>query len=212
MAKAEVAATKSGRRRGAVPGAGRVVAGSARGLRLEAPPDARPMGDRLKEAVFAILEPELRDRGFLDLFAGSGAGSVEALSRGAATAILVERDPAALAVINRNLAATRLADRATIRRGDALEWLKQSASADGPFDVILADPPYDDPRLLEQTLAAISKAGPGRILAEAGVVAAKHARQTRPPGRIGLLASVRDRRFGESTVTFLRWAPEQETA
>jgi 16S rRNA (guanine966-N2)-methyltransferase len=170
------------------------------------------MGDRLKEAVFAILEPELRDRAFLDLFAGSGAGAIEAMSRGAATAVLVERDPAALAVINRNVTATRLADRATVRRGDALEWLKQAAAADGPFDVILADPPYDDPRLLEQTLAAISRAGPGRVLADTGIVAAKHARQTPPPARIGLLASVRERRFGESTVTFLRWAPEQETA
>jgi len=187
-------------------GAGRVIAGSARGMRLQAPPgDARPLGDRLKEALFASLEPELRGRTFLDLFAGSGAGAIEALSRGAARAVLVERDPAAIATITANLRTTRLLDQAAVRRAEALDWLRTAAAADGPFDVVLADPPYDAPEALTRALGIVAAAGPGAILAATGVLVAKHGRRAAPEARIGLLASVRERRFGESTLTFFRW-------
>ena len=195
--------------RGAGRGAGRVVAGSARGIRLQAPPgEARPLGDRLKEALFAILEPELRGGAFLDLFAGSGAGAIEALSRGATRAVLVDRDARAITTIAANLTATHLADSAVVRRANALDWLRTAASADGPFDAILVDPPYDAPDALAQALATIAAAGPGAILAPAGVVVAKHGRRTGPASGIGLLASVRERQFGESTLTFLRWETE----
>lgn len=189
--------------------AGRVVAGTARGLRLEAPPgSARPLGDRLKEALFAILEPDLRGAAFLDLFAGSGAAGIEALSRGAARAVFVDKDGDAIATIGRNLKATRLGDRAVVRRAEAVEWLRSGAAgADGPFDVILVDPPYDDAAALDAALAAIA-AGPGHLLAATGAIVAKHGRRASVAARIGLLASVRERRFGESTLTFLRWAPE----
>jgi 16S rRNA (guanine966-N2)-methyltransferase len=185
------------------------VAGSARGIRLLAPPgDARPLGDRLKEALFATLEPDLRGGSFLDLFAGSGAGGIEALSRGAVRAVLVERDPKALATIAANLGATRLQGAAVLRRADAFDWLRTSAAGDGPFDAILVDPPYDAPEDLTTALASIAAAGPGSILARDGVVVAKHGRTASPEARIGLLASVRERRFGESTLTFLRWETE----
>jgi 16S rRNA (guanine(966)-N(2))-methyltransferase RsmD len=186
-----------------------VIAGSARGIRLQAPPgDARPLGDRLKEALFAILEPDLRGRAFLDLFAGSGAAAIEALSRGAARAVIVDRDAAAVATIATNLRAAHLVDRAVVRRADAIGWLRTSASADGPFDVAFVDPPYDDPGALATALGIVAAAGPGAIVAETGVVVAKHGRRAAPAPRIGLLASVRERRFGESTLTFLRWETE----
>jgi 16S rRNA (guanine966-N2)-methyltransferase len=189
--------------------AGRVVAGTARGLRLEGPPGtARPLGDRLKEALFAILEPDLRDRAFLDLFAGSGAGGIEALSRGARRAVFVERNGEAIATIDRNLAATRLAERGLIRRADVGTWLRSGAAAVGPFDVVLVDPPYDDDAALRDAVDAIAAAGPDAILARAGVVVAKHGRGADLEPRIGLLASVRERRFGESVLTFLRWETE----
>jgi len=190
-------------------GAGRVVAGTARGLRLEGPPGStRPLGDRLKEALFAILEPDLRDGAFLDLFAGSGAGGIEALSRGARRAVFVERDGEAVATIGRNLAATRLVDRGLLRRADVGTWLRSAATEAGPFDVVLVDPPYDDDVALRDALDAIAAAGPDAILARTGVVVAKHGRGTDPGARIGLLASVRERRFGESALTFLRWGTE----
>ena len=92
-----------------MPDAGRVIAGRARGRRLAAPGEGtRPLADRVKETLFAILEPELPGATFLDLFAGSGAAGIEALSRGAAHATFVERDRAAIGVIKSNLERTGL--------------------------------------------------------------------------------------------------------
>src|SRR5215203_6889876 len=92
-----------------MPDAGRVIAGTARGTRLEAPGDAtRPLGDRVKQTLFAIVESDLRDARVLDLFAGSGAAGIEALSRGAAHATFVERDARAAGVIAANVASAGL--------------------------------------------------------------------------------------------------------
>jgi 16S rRNA (guanine966-N2)-methyltransferase len=90
-----------------VTDAGRVIAGTARGVRLVGPgAGTRPLGDRAKQALFAILEPDLVDRRVLDLFAGSGAAGIEALSRGASFVVFVERSATACRVIDRNLRAT----------------------------------------------------------------------------------------------------------
>jgi 16S rRNA (guanine966-N2)-methyltransferase len=188
--------------------AGRVIAGTARGIRLAAPGEGtRPMGDRVKQTLFAIVEPAIRGRAFLDLFAGSGAGGIEARSRGAARAVFVERDGGAVAVIRRNLAAAHLDDAASVvAKADATTWLRAEGAAAGPFGVVLLDPPYDHPELVTAALATIAAAGPGRILAADGVVVTKHAWRTPPPAEVGLLASERERRFGETTLTFHRWA------
>lgn len=191
--------------------AGRVIAGSARGLRLVAPASAaRPLGDRLKEALFAILEPEIRGQAVLDLFAGSGAGGIEALSRGAGRVVFVDRDADAIAAITRNLQATHLASSGAIVRAEVSAWLRGDGRRAGPFGVILVDPPYDDPALGDAALREIALAGPGSLLAAAGVVVAKHPRRIAPGPRIGLLASVRERQFGESGLTFLRWQADEE--
>lgn len=192
-------------------GAGRVIAGTARGRRLAAPgAGTRPLSDRVKQSLFAILEPELRGRGFLDLFAGSGAGGIEALSRGAATAVFVEQHRSAVHMVERNLrTAGLLGPRATIVPRDVLGWLagaEVAAAAPGGFAVVLIDPPYDSPDLLRRTLAAIAAAGPGRVLAEDGVAVAKHFRKDPPEGVIGLLRSRREERFGDTQLTFYRWS------
>ena len=192
-------------------GAGRVIAGSARGLRLVAPASgARPLGDRLKEALFAMLEPELRGGAFLDLFAGSGAGGIEALSRGADRAVFVDQAADASVAITRNLQATHLAPSGSIVRADAIAWLMGKGRGAGPFRGILVDPPYDAPDLITNALEAIAAAGPDGLLAAAGVVVVKHPRRVATPARIGLLASVRERQFGESALTFLRWQSPEE--
>src|SRR5512141_1187459 len=111
--------------------AGRVIAGSARGIRLQAPgPGTRPLGDRVKQTLFAILEPDLPGARVLDLFAGSGAGGIEALSRGAASAVFVERDASAVSVIAANLRATGLGEGrgAAVVRADAIAWLGREGS------------------------------------------------------------------------------------
>ena len=113
--------------------AGRVIAGSARSIRLDAPgPGTRPLGDRVKQTLFAMLEPDLPGARFLDLFAGSGAAGIEALSRGAGHATFVERDAGAATVIVGNLARTHLGgpDRVTVVRHETstatLGWLNQA--------------------------------------------------------------------------------------
>ncbi len=183
--------------------AGRVIAGTARGKRLRAPGEGtRPLGDRVKEALFAILEPYLAGSKVLDLFAGSGAGGIEALSRGAAAAVFVEHDARATSVIAENLAGARLSERGRVDRADALAYLRSRARADGPFDLVLVDPPYSDTDLM---VAALTLIGSEDTLLNPGAwVVAKHFWRTPPPPAAGLLASVRTRRFGETAVTFYR--------
>lgn len=184
--------------------AGRVIAGSARGIRLSAPGEGtRTLADRVKQALFAILEPRLRGARVLDLFAGSGAGGIEALSRGAAAAVFVERDARAIATIRANLERTHLAGpAASVIRTDAVKWLTTaSARAAGPYDIVLIDPPYDRP---ESLLAVMEQLGAGGLLAPGAGVVAKHFWRDRPPDRVGLLASGRERRFGETALTFYR--------
>ncbi len=187
--------------------AGRVIAGTARGIRIEAPGEVtRPLGDRVKQTLFAILEPDLVGANVLDLFAGSGAAGIEALSRGAAHATFVERDKGAAAVIAMNLGRTHLAGaRARIVRAEALAWLVgPEAAAVGPFDIVIADPPYAEAALLAAALEAL---GP-HVAADARVVA-KHPWRESPPAHVGLLASERQRRFGETMLTFYRRAEDR---
>jgi 16S rRNA (guanine966-N2)-methyltransferase len=184
--------------------AGRVIAGSARGIRLRAPgTGTRPLADRVKQTLFAILEPDLDGARVLDLFAGSGAAGIEALSRGASSAIFVEKDPGAASVIEANLLATSLAGpEATVVRADAVAWLGRQSSTSARFDLVIADPPYAEIDLLARTLQALGAAN--APLSSGARVVAKHFWRDRPPDRIGLLASERDRRFGETALTFYR--------
>lgn len=191
--------------------AGRVIAGSARGVRLAAPGEGtRPFGDRVKQTCFAILEPELGGARVLDLFAGSGAGAIEALSRGADHADLVERDRAALATIAENLRRTGLADRATPIRAEVLAWLTAEGSAAGPYDLVIVDPPYAEIALLRATLERLGAGGTARVVRPGGRVVVKHFWREELPERVGLLASERSRRFGETALTFYRATGEEE--
>lgn len=128
----------------------RVIAGSARRIRLAtvAGMDTRPTTDRIKETLFNMMQGCLAQGSFLDCFAGSGAIGIEALSRGAAQAVFIERNPEAAECIRQNLAATRLEDRALVMRCDVLEGLGRLEKAGRCFDVIFMDPPYG--RLLEK--------------------------------------------------------------
>jgi 16S rRNA (guanine966-N2)-methyltransferase len=183
--------------------AGRVIAGSAKGIRLRAPgPGTRPIADRVKQTLFAILEPDLPGANVLDLFAGSGAGGVEALSRGAAAATFIEKDQGAAAVIEANLRATGLGgDAATVIRWDVIRWLGETMG-ETAFDLVLVDPPYGETELLGRVLELLGTAD--APLAPDARVVAKHFWRDRPPERVGLLAAERERRFGETALTFYR--------
>jgi 16S rRNA (guanine966-N2)-methyltransferase len=207
------------RQRTAGATAGRVIAGSARGIRLVGPgAGTRPLGDRVKQTLFAILEPTIRDRPFLDLFAGSGAAGIEALSRGASLAVFVETDRAAVRAIEQNLAAAGFGGAAAVvAAARVAAWLGRHAAAasdravaSGPqvaFAAVFLDPPYEAPTNLEGALLGIAGAGPGAILAADGVVVAKHFWKE-PPVDLPLLRSFRQERFGETMLTFYRWADE----
>ena len=194
-----------------MPDAGRVIAGTAKGTRLRAPgPGTRPLADRVKQTLFAILEPELDGARVLDLFAGSGAGGIEALSRGAAGAIFVEKDQGAAAVIDANLRATGLAGpTAAVIRWDVVRWLAEP-NVDAAFDLVLVDPPYAETELLTRVLEILgAEAAP---LSDGARVVAKHFWRDRPAERIGRLALERDRRFGETALTFYRRTTNEEPA
>lgn len=187
--------------------AGRVIAGSARGIRLAAPGDGtRPLADRVKQTLFAMLEPMLPDAVVVDLYAGSGAGAIEALSRGAARAVLVEKDAGACRVIAENLRRTRLDEVASVVRRDVIAWLTEAggAAVDAPFDLVLLDPPYADTTGLARALELV-----GPFVRPGGLVLAKHFWRDAPPARVGMLATERERRFGETTLTFYRRMDEE---
>jgi 16S rRNA (guanine966-N2)-methyltransferase len=145
----------------------RIVAGTAGGRRLTVPSSARPTTDRVREALFNVLAARRDFTGMhvLDLYAGSGALGLEALSRGAATALFVESDRRAADVIVRNIAAVGLAG-ATVRRGAVSAVL--GGGAPRPVDLVLADPPYDAPAAqIDAVLAALDGHG---WVASGGVV------------------------------------------
>jgi 16S rRNA (guanine966-N2)-methyltransferase len=169
----------------------RVVAGSARGRRLVAPPgrDTRPTTDRVREAVFNALASmgAVRDARVVDLFAGSGALGIEALSRGAAHATFLDEDARAVRVVQQNLDALGLEDRSTVVRADVLRWL---AGDPGAFDLALCDPPY-----AFDGWAALLDA------LDAGVAVCESDRPVDPPG--GWLVT-RQKRYGGTVVTIVR--------
>jgi len=121
----------------------RIVAGRWRGRRIVAPNDARvrPTGDRVREAWMSIVQPWLPDARVLDLFAGSGALGLEALSRGAASADFVDLGSPSLAAIRANAESLGAGDAARVHRGDAFRFVERLT--DGAYDVAFADPPYD---------------------------------------------------------------------
>jgi 16S rRNA (guanine966-N2)-methyltransferase len=168
----------------------------------------RPLADRVKQAVFGSLEPALPEAAILDLCAGSGGGAIEALSRGASRAVLVERDPGTCRVIVENLRRAGVTDRARIVRADALAYLRGPAAADGPFDVVILDPPYAEVELREACLLELG-APEGPLGPDALVVATSFGKLP-PPTTAGLLRSTRERRFGETLVVFYRRAAAED--
>jgi 16S rRNA (guanine966-N2)-methyltransferase len=143
----------------------RVVAGRFKGRTLHAPKgrDTRPTSDKVREALFSVLA-DVEGAQVLDLYAGSGALGIEALSRGAAAVTFVDDDERAVAAMRRNL--EQLGIEATVRRRDAVVFL---GSAGGPFDLVFIDPPYSSPPLLGERLSRLLPAvlaGDARIVTE----------------------------------------------
>ena len=180
----------------------RVIAGEAGGRRLVVPRGdrVRPTTDRVKESLFAALgEHRLTGATVLDLYAGAGSLAIEALSRGAAAAVLVERDPEAQRAIGANLEATGLAGRGRIERRSVTAYV-QGPPPPAPFDVVFLDPPYDLPdEALAEVLAAL--AAPGWTAPGATVVVERAGSSTVPPLPAGW-RSTWERSYGDTLVWF----------
>ena len=172
----------------------RIIAGSRKGARIVAPKgwDTRPTGDRAREAAFNLIGP-VEGATVLDLFAGSGAMGLEALSRGAERAVFVESDPDAVRAIERNLDKLRLTG-ATVVRRDARTALAAEASARRVYDLVIADPPYTEWPELERTLAAYL----ADVLAPDGLLVVETAARVEPALPLRLRTS---RRYGSARLT-----------
>ena len=178
----------------------RIIAGAFKGRRLKAPSweGVRPTSDKLRETLFNILAPRIADARCLDVYAGTGAVGIEALSRGAAHVTFIERDRRATALIAANLAICGVEQGYTIESGDAAAVLRRMADAD-PFDLVLLDPPYDaDPEMLTDTLIEAA-----RRTSAGGLIVLERASR-REPGIPDGLERVRDVVAGDSALTFLR--------
>ena len=179
----------------------RVTGGVARGIALTAPRgvETRPTTDRVREAIFSILYSMEADLSrVLDLYAGSGALAIEALSRGEGTADLVERSAAACAVIRQNLVRAGVAERARLHCAEVRRTLTRLESR--AFTTVFLDPPYADPTI-EQTLETLAASG---LLAHGGTIVLEHRHSRPPPPSIGALALRSDRRYGDTGVAFYR--------
>jgi len=172
----------------------RVVAGEFRGRRLKTPPGAltRPTADRVREAVFSMLGP-VDELVVLDLYAGSGALGIEALSRGAGAVTFVDRDAGALAAVQDNLDA--LGTAARVIRGDAFDFLRSDEGA--MYDLVFLDPPYDSARELGGSLSEVL---PGVLAEDAVIVTESDKRQ---PLEL-TLPLVRERVYGDTRIAIHR--------
>ncbi|HEY0786524.1 MAG TPA: 16S rRNA (guanine(966)-N(2))-methyltransferase RsmD [Acidobacteriaceae bacterium] len=201
----------------------RVIAGEYRRRTLIAPRGmaTRPTSDRLRETLFNVLAPRLEGARFLDLYAGSGANGIEALSRGASRVVFVERAAAAIAAIRENLAALQVpAGRYAVEGRAVGAWLRfamdkmQGIAPGAPlseawrgFEVVFLDPPYDLAVEYETTLELLGGES-GALLAPGGVVVAEHRRARRgglvggPGERCGLLKRTRVLEQGDATLSF----------
>ncbi len=173
----------------------RVITGTARGTKLKTLEglSTRPTSDRVKEAIFSIIQFDLEGRRVLDLFAGSGQLAIEALSRGASHGVLVDQNPAAVKVIRENLKKTRLEAKATVVPSDYLSYLSTTRDR---FDIILLDPPYRE-NLLEIALQKISEID---ILSEGGIIVCERSREKALPAVVGELICSKDYCYGKTAV------------
>lgn len=188
----------------------RIISGTARGRSLVAPAgmNTRPTQDHVRESLFNIIRWDVQDAQVLDLFAGTGALSLEALSRGAEHAVLIDMDRAACDAIKKNMEATRLSDSCRLISRDYRQAMDQLAREGAKFDVVFIDPPYKMENTGEMCAALYDKG----LLAERFLIVVEHKRGLAP-----LLDERFEafdlRKYGETTeITFIRSAKREEEA
>ena len=179
----------------------RIIAGKAKGKRLKTPKTGskvRPLTERVRAALFNILVHKIEGARFLDLFAGTGAVGMEALSRGAAYAVFVELDPGFSRLIEENLQQAGLEKQGRVYNKDVVSAL--SMLSQEQFGIVFMGPPYDAP-VLEEVLIKIAELD---LLQPKGVLVVEHRKQHVIPEAIGKYALVKSARYGETVLDFFQ--------
>jgi 16S rRNA (guanine966-N2)-methyltransferase len=185
----------------------RVIAGHFRSRVLSAPPglDTRPTSDRLRETLFNVLAPRISGASFLDLYAGSGAVGIEAISRGASRVAFVERDPAAARVLRGNLESLHISEGFRVHAGSVKTFLQKRAADAGPKpdpnDIVFLDPPYDAADEYASTLNLLGGSTAAHLAPDA-VVIAEHRRKTTLEESYGTLRRTRLLEQGDAALSF----------
>lgn len=179
----------------------RVIAGRARGCALVAPEglSTRPTADRIKESLFNIIQAELSDIRFLDLFAGSGSIGIEALSRGASKAVFVDNSRESISTINKNLQKTRLTENAAVLQMDIWQAIDFLSKKGETFHIVYMDAPYKKD-FVTKTLEMIVK---GNILKKDGFIIVEQGFDENLPDVSGLTV-YREKKYSKTTIVFLR--------
>ncbi|SCY85170.1 16S rRNA (guanine(966)-N(2))-methyltransferase RsmD [Alkaliphilus peptidifermentans] len=184
----------------------RIIAGKAKGHRLMPPKgiDIRPTSDRVKESIFNVLQATVIDSIVIDLFSGTGNLGIEALSRGAEKAYLVDQSPQSINVIEENLLKTRQTEFAEVIKSDAVSAIIKLTQIKVRADLIFMDPPYGKD-LIIPTLEAISTNG---LLKKEGIIVVEHDKDDPPPEVVSELVQYRSKKFGNTCVSFYRLREE----
>jgi 16S rRNA (guanine966-N2)-methyltransferase len=192
----------------------RVIAGTFRSRQLLAPrgKSTRPTSDRLRERLFDILQVRIEGCRFVDLYAGTGAVGIEALSRGASHVWFAENSEAALASIRGNLGALKIARSFTLEDRGTGAILQRLAKLSEPVDIVYVDPPYEAEAEYSGTLNFLGSVRGRQIIAPDSVVIAEHSSKTKLAGRYGALENYRHLKQGDAALSFYRFpVPELET-
>ncbi|HEX3032538.1 MAG TPA: 16S rRNA (guanine(966)-N(2))-methyltransferase RsmD, partial [Bacillota bacterium] len=178
----------------------RVITGVARGRKLAAPKGmhTRPTTDRVKEALFNILGERVIDAKVLDLFAGTGALAIEALSRGAAQALLLDNDIQAIKAIEQNISLTGMTTKAQLIRQDVWQFIKRQQAFPPVFDIIFIDPPYEK----GFEVKAMELITQPCWLSEEGVIVAETSKKTVMPLEVGIFRLFRQEKYGDTYLNF----------
>lgn len=177
----------------------RVIAGSIRGLRLSAPDgvNTRPTLDRVKEAVFSMLMPYLNDAVVLDLFAGSGAMGIEAVSRGASRSVFVDSDKTAIDCVKANIASCKIGERTSVFHTDSIRYLSECSEK---FDIIFLDPPYFN-HIYDSVLELISKKN---LLSSHGIIVVEWDYEYGFVNKSTDFSVVKEKKYGRVGITTLK--------
>ncbi len=178
----------------------RIIAGTAKGIRLKTPKGmkTRPTADRVKESVFGILGSSVVDAEVLDLFSGTGNLGLEALSRGAAKAVLIDKNIQSIKIMLENAILTDLTRSAVVCREDVIQALRRLNGAGSSFDLIFCDPPYN----LGLTAKVLGAHETSNILRVCGILVMEHSRHEKLPAELKRIVAYRSEFYGETVVSF----------